>query len=317
VVSTVALGKMMQCPVADNELRSLNQSLGTLLKILLVTIPSTAVGPILLLTTCTRQHGSDECPLFPLLLPVVWSFSLRAPMILWIFYRFRTFRPGGVTTREVARDLTWCWNQFKCILAQQVPSVILSTTVMLGNALIHRQQLNLLDMLVVAWMLAPDLFVSFKVMYAMWSLKARIGSVQRFLDDFPTLYRKGQLGKIEDMCKQLASFEYQEPTTFNEGHICSGETCDVKVHKTLHSLPWFNDQVTCVICLSEFSQSEVVQHPACGHLFHSTCFSEWMVVREPLIIAPMCPFGCKLDVPLESVADVSFEIDHETLEMLL
>lgn len=303
----------MQCPVANDELRSLNHRLGALLKMLLVTIPSIAVGPILLMTTCNRRHGSDECPLFPMLLPVIWSFALRAPMILWMFYRFRIFRPGGVTAREVARDLTWSWNQFKIILAQQVPSLIVSATVMLGNTLIQQDDLNWLDMLVVAVMLVPDLLVSFKAMYAMWSIKARIATVQRFLDNFPALYRKGQLGKIEAMCKQLTSFQYQEPMRASDGHICSGKSCDLEVHKTLHSLPWFNEQVTCVVCLNEFSQSEVVQHPACGHLFHATCFYEWMASRQPAIIAPMCPFGCKLDVPLESIVDVSFEVEQEAL----
>jgi hypothetical protein len=290
----------MRCPVANSEIRSLNDRLGSLLTILCVALTSSACGPIWLMTTCARQRRKEKCSLFPLLLPIVWALAVRVPMTFFVFCKFRTFRSGGNRPHDVLRDLACCWNQFKCIVSQQVPSILLAITVVLEKFALHYgERSNWLGFSVFAWMLSIDILVLSKAVIVMWTMREQVSVVQRFLQEKQALEQQ-QLIKIEDMCKRLASFEYQERKPNCEAQICSGDTCDLALHKSLHLLSWFNDQVTCTVCLSEFSQKDVVLHPSCGHLFHRTCFAQWMSTRmshktdEPSMLAPMCPFGCRL-----------------------
>lgn len=293
---------MMQCPVTACEIRSHNESLGTLLKIVLLAIPSSVCGPIWLMTTCSARRYSGKCSLFPLLLPVIWALAVRTPMIFFVYCRFRTFRPGGNRPNTVFEDLMWCWDQLKYSVAQQVPSILLTITVMLEETVLHYgERWNWLDFSVFAWMLSTDILALSKATIVMLAMREHFSQVKRFLQDMPAWEQQQQLMKLEDMCKQLASFEYQERKLNCKAQICSGETCDLRLHETLHVLPWFNDQVTCTVCLSDFSQNDVVLHPSCGHLFHGTCFSKWMCARlkgnmdEFQDLAPMCPFGCSLE----------------------
>ncbi|KAF8349194.1 hypothetical protein F5887DRAFT_944919 [Amanita rubescens] len=58
--------------------------------------------------------------------------------------------------------------------------------------------------------------------------------------------------------------------------------------RTTH--PWFEDQVECAICLSEFVKGDRVRILPCHHIFHMDEVDPWLIQRKKL-----CPV-CKADV---------------------
>ncbi|KAF8895605.1 hypothetical protein BD779DRAFT_1609113 [Infundibulicybe gibba] len=54
--------------------------------------------------------------------------------------------------------------------------------------------------------------------------------------------------------------------------------------------PWFEQQVECAICLSEFEKGDKVRVLPCHHIFHLEEVDEWLIQRKKL-----CPV-CKADV---------------------
>ncbi|KXN88098.1 hypothetical protein AN958_07557 [Leucoagaricus sp. SymC.cos] len=54
--------------------------------------------------------------------------------------------------------------------------------------------------------------------------------------------------------------------------------------------PWFETQVECAICLSEFTKGDKVRVLPCHHIFHLNEIDEWLIQRKKL-----CPI-CKADV---------------------
>ncbi|PPQ92827.1 hypothetical protein CVT25_004315 [Psilocybe cyanescens] len=54
--------------------------------------------------------------------------------------------------------------------------------------------------------------------------------------------------------------------------------------------PWFETQVECAICLSEFAKGDKVRVLPCHHIFHLHEVDEWLIQRKKL-----CPV-CKADV---------------------
>ncbi|KAG5644770.1 hypothetical protein DXG03_007678 [Asterophora parasitica] len=54
--------------------------------------------------------------------------------------------------------------------------------------------------------------------------------------------------------------------------------------------PWFETQVECAICLSEFEKGDKVRVLPCHHIFHLEEIDEWLIQRKKL-----CPV-CKSDV---------------------
>ncbi|KAF8158197.1 hypothetical protein B0H34DRAFT_707817 [Crassisporium funariophilum] len=56
--------------------------------------------------------------------------------------------------------------------------------------------------------------------------------------------------------------------------------------------PWFESQLECAICLSEFAKGDKVRVLPCHHIFHLHEVDEWLIQRKKL-----CPV-CKADVTL-------------------
>ncbi|KII94113.1 hypothetical protein PLICRDRAFT_50101 [Plicaturopsis crispa FD-325 SS-3] len=56
------------------------------------------------------------------------------------------------------------------------------------------------------------------------------------------------------------------------------------------TLPWFETQLECAICLSEFEKGDRVRVLPCHHIFHVQEVDEWLIHRKKL-----CPV-CKADV---------------------
>ncbi|TFK24930.1 hypothetical protein FA15DRAFT_756186 [Coprinopsis marcescibilis] len=54
--------------------------------------------------------------------------------------------------------------------------------------------------------------------------------------------------------------------------------------------PWFESQLECAICLSEFAKGDKVRVLPCHHIFHLSEVDEWLIQRKKL-----CPV-CKADV---------------------
>lgn len=47
--------------------------------------------------------------------------------------------------------------------------------------------------------------------------------------------------------------------------------------------PWFEDQLECAICLSEFAQGDKVRVLPCHHIFHLDEVDEWLIQRKKLV----------------------------------
>jgi len=71
-----------------------------------------------------------------------------------------------------------------------------------------------------------------------------------------------------------------------------------------HPHPWFESQVDCAICLSEFVKGDKVRILPCNHIFHMEEVDEWLIQRKKL-----CPV-CKSDVTQHD--DVEDQPEHSS-----
>lgn len=47
--------------------------------------------------------------------------------------------------------------------------------------------------------------------------------------------------------------------------------------------PWFEAQLECAICLSEFAKGDRVRVLPCQHIFHLSEVDEWLIHRKKLV----------------------------------
>jgi E3 ubiquitin-protein ligase RNF13/E3 ubiquitin-protein ligase RNF167 len=47
--------------------------------------------------------------------------------------------------------------------------------------------------------------------------------------------------------------------------------------------PWFESQLECAICLSEFTKGDKVRVLPCQHIFHLSEIDEWLIQRKKLV----------------------------------
>jgi E3 ubiquitin-protein ligase RNF13/E3 ubiquitin-protein ligase RNF167 len=47
--------------------------------------------------------------------------------------------------------------------------------------------------------------------------------------------------------------------------------------------PWFESQLECAICLSEFTKGDKVRVLPCHHIFHLNEIDEWLIQRKKLV----------------------------------
>jgi E3 ubiquitin-protein ligase RNF13/E3 ubiquitin-protein ligase RNF167 len=57
------------------------------------------------------------------------------------------------------------------------------------------------------------------------------------------------------------------------------------------SQPWFESQVECAICLSEFAKGDKARILPCHHIFHLNEVDEWLIQRKKLVrLFSVAPF---------------------------
>jgi E3 ubiquitin-protein ligase RNF13/E3 ubiquitin-protein ligase RNF167 len=59
----------------------------------------------------------------------------------------------------------------------------------------------------------------------------------------------------------------------------------------LPNRPWFESQVECAICLSDFVKGDKVRVLPCHHIFHLDEVDEWLIKRRKLVCSISGP-GC-------------------------
>ena len=77
----------------------------------------------------------------------------------------------------------------------------------------------------------------------------------------------------------------ESPVVDNEGpKLPTIEDASTSIHhKLLPDQPWFESQLECAICLSEFVKGDKVRVLPCRHIFHLDEVDEWLIQRKKLV----------------------------------
>ncbi|KAG2216711.1 hypothetical protein INT45_005664 [Circinella minor] len=71
-----------------------------------------------------------------------------------------------------------------------------------------------------------------------------------------------------------------------------------------------NVEVSCVICLDEFSSGDTVRKLPCGHEYHCECIDPWLTIKSAS--CPLCKHDCSLDVP-KITSDIEMQPDSREI----
>lgn len=79
---------------------------------------------------------------------------------------------------------------------------------------------------------------------------------------------------------------YEELPQANDSPNPAGEDLNASTSNAepLPDQPWFESQVECAICLSEFVKGDKVRVLPCHHIFHLHEVDEWLIERKKLVI---------------------------------
>ncbi len=77
--------------------------------------------------------------------------------------------------------------------------------------------------------------------------------------------------------EEIAPHEAPTPTAGSDDASTSHPT------KEPSEQPWFESQLECAICLSEFAKGDKVRVLPCHHIFHLSEVDEWLIQRKKLV----------------------------------
>jgi RING-like zinc finger len=105
----------------------------------------------------------------------------------------------------------------------------------------------------------------------------------------------------KELAPKTSPEETAQPTPVDENPSTSHGGITSEEH------PWFEQQVECAICLSQFAKGDRVRVLPCQHIFHLDEVDEWLIQRKKLVsrvhtlsyiffhLLLQCPI-CKADV---------------------
>ena len=75
----------------------------------------------------------------------------------------------------------------------------------------------------------------------------------------------------------------EAPVVDNEGpRAPTVDNASTSIHNKPTDQPWFESQLECAICLSEFVKGDKVRVLPCHHIFHLHEVDEWLIQRKKL-----------------------------------
>jgi len=75
----------------------------------------------------------------------------------------------------------------------------------------------------------------------------------------------------------------QDNNSSSNGHADDADASTSHPKKDPVLRPWFEAQLECAICLSEFAKGDKVRVLPCHHIFHVEEVDEWLIHRKKLV----------------------------------
>ncbi len=62
---------------------------------------------------------------------------------------------------------------------------------------------------------------------------------------------------------------------------------EIETYKLNNNINKYSDEEECLICLSQFSDDNVIQIKCCNCIIHQNCFHDWCIKNKKLL-CPIC-----------------------------